>query len=170
MGPRFICQYVRVTALARAEDCSCTDCHRFTASLFATNFCASSYHRPWVSHPPGIKDESVEWVRGEDKVSTWTTSKTIRSGSDMTNHCVQRSVSHTALTRPVCKTCGSLIFRRSTNAGFQGWTILRAGGLDDASLRDTVFKPTMEVFIESRETWLPAIEGLAQHKGWPSSD
>jgi len=119
--------------------CHCNDCHRFTASLMACNYC--------------IKDENVEFVKGKDLVSTYTKKEEIESGYAMTNH--------------FCKQCGSLIFRRAENPALKGWSILRCGGLDDVKLRDTVFKPTMELFTKYREDWLPQVPGLDQHEAMP---
>ena len=67
----------------------------------------------------------------------------------------------------VCKKCGSLIFRRAENPAFKGQSILRCGGLDDPKLRDTVFKPTMELFTKYREDWLPPLAGLDQFEAMP---
>ena len=134
----------------------------------ACNYCAHHCASPRGPTPhtvSGIKDESVEFVKGKDLVSTYTKKEEIESGYAMTNHCAHPPL--TAADRSVCKQCGSLIFRRAENPALKGWSILRCGGLDDVKLRDTVFKPTMELFTKYREDWLPQVPGLDQHEAMP---
>lgn len=64
------------------------------------------------------------------------------------------------MSAAVCKTCGTLMYRRSS--GFPGLTFARIGTIDDLELHETKLRPQFEQFIESRVVWLRPIEG-AQH-------
>ena len=103
--------------------------------MFATNF---TIDNPYLKH-----------LRGQENLKTFSQSKTIASGNDMTNH--------------FCSTCGTLLYRRSS--GMPTKTILRTGTVDDFSLHDTVFKPEKEQFVVNRVAWVPALEGVEQWEG-----
>lgn len=50
--------------------------------------------------------------------------------------------------------------------GIHGKRIIQPGILDDKSDLDSLV-PVLEMFIEDRVAWVPALEGLAQHEGMP---
>ncbi|KAI1339962.1 hypothetical protein F5Y15DRAFT_60267 [Xylariaceae sp. FL0016] len=52
--------------------CQCTDCRKVTASMFAFNLVAA--------------DDAVTWVRGRERLATFTKTGTIASGASMTNY------------------------------------------------------------------------------------
>ncbi|CAK7234971.1 hypothetical protein SBRCBS47491_009131 [Sporothrix bragantina] len=115
--------------------CHCTDCRKITASMFASNFT--------------VDDEYLEHIRGRDNLKTFAQSKTIRSGSLMTNY--------------FCSTCGTLMYR--VGEAYPGVSILRLGTVDDFTLHETRLKAQVEQFIEDRATWLTPVEGVKQCVG-----
>ncbi|KAJ6461168.1 Mss4-like protein, partial [Mycena vitilis] len=115
--------------------CNCSDCHKITASMFASNFT--------------VLEKALTHVRGRDNLSTYAQSHTIASGHVMTNY--------------FCKTCGTLMYRKGK--GFPDQSIMRIGTVDDFHLHDTKLKPTVEYFVEQRAEWLRPIEGLNQVQG-----
>lgn len=115
--------------------CNCSDCHKITASMFASNFT--------------INDKSLKHLRGEDKLTRFAQSQTIATGSVMENS--------------FCSVCGSLLYRRSSR--FPGQSILRIGTVDDFNLHETKLKPKLEQFTKHRVSWfkgVPGVEGLKQ--------
>ncbi|KAI9690944.1 MAG: hypothetical protein M1822_008564 [Bathelium mastoideum] len=115
--------------------CNCTDCHKITASMFASNFIAD--------------DNYVRHLRGEDNLTSWSNNKTIQSGNTMTNY--------------FCKTCGSLLYRVST--GWPGKKVMRIGTIDDFNLIETKLKPRVEQFTKDRVSWLHGADGVPQVYG-----
>jgi hypothetical protein len=93
-----------------------------------------------------VADSHLKHTRGEDNLSTFSETKTIRADAQMTNY--------------FCKTCGTLMYRRG--ARFPGLTILRTGTVDDLSLAETKLRPQVEQFIERRVAWSEPIKGAAQ--------
>jgi len=117
--------------------CNCTDCHKITASLFATNFV--------------VADEHLTHARGRENLSTYSQSRTvITKGNVMTNY--------------FCKTCGTLMYR--IGDGFPGTSILRVGTVDDFNLIETKLKPRVEQFVKDRVGWLKGAEGVPQVQGY----
>lgn len=114
---------------------NCTDCRKITASMFASNFI--------------VNDSAMKHIRGKDKLSNYSQSKTIASGNTMTNH--------------FCSVCGTLMYRVSS--GFPGMSITRIGTVDDFSLHDTKLKPRHEVFCKDRVSWLTGAKGIKQEDG-----
>jgi len=112
--------------------CNCVDCRKITASMFASNFT--------------IDDTYLTHVRGRENMTAYGQSRTIESGSTMTNY--------------FCSTCGTLMYRVSSGA--PGQSILRIGTVDDYHLHETKLKPQKEQFIESRVAWLHGAEGVEQ--------
>jgi hypothetical protein len=121
--------------LGPAFICNCPDCHKITASMFASNFVVADAH---LSH-----------LRGRENLSTYSQSRTIASGNKMTNY--------------FCSTCGTLMYRVS--AGFPDYSILRIGTVDDFRLHETKLKPQVEQFTETRAGWLHGAEGVKQVEG-----
>jgi len=115
--------------------CNCVDCRKLTASAFASNFT--------------VKDTSVKYVRGLDKVKTFSMTKTIKTGSTMTNH--------------FCGECGSLMYRVST--GWPGCYIMRIGQVDDFEKVEGVLKPGVEQFTKDRIGWLKGAVDAKQYRG-----
>ncbi|KAF9063847.1 Mss4-like protein [Rhodocollybia butyracea] len=115
--------------------CHCPDCHKITASMFASNFTVADTH--------------LKHLRGRDNLKTFSQNITIIDGHTMTNY--------------FCSTCGSLMYR--VGSAFPGMSILRIGTVDDFHLHETKLKPTVEQYIEYRESWLGAVEGLKQVEG-----
>ncbi|MCJ1255275.1 hypothetical protein MMC24_003091 [Lignoscripta atroalba] len=115
--------------------CNCTDCHKVTASMFASNFT--------------IRDTSLKYVRGQHKIKTFAMTKTIASGNTMTNY--------------FCSVCGSLMYRVSS--GWPGTAIMRIGQVDDLTLHGTTLKPQLEMFTKNRVAWVKGPEGAEQYRG-----
>ncbi|KAJ7628818.1 Mss4-like protein [Roridomyces roridus] len=115
--------------------CNCADCHKITASMFASNFVVADTH---LTH-----------IRGKENLTTYSQSHTIESGNVMTNS--------------FCKTCGTLMYR--VGLGFPGKSILRLGTVDDFTLMETKLRPRVEQFTKDRVAWLCAKEGMEQAKG-----
>ncbi|KAJ7274895.1 Mss4-like protein [Mycena rebaudengoi] len=115
--------------------CHCTDCRKVTGSMFASNFT--------------IADTHLQHLRGRENLRTFSQSKTIRSGSTMSDS--------------FCATCGTLMYRAST--GQPGQSFLRIGTVDDFHLHETRLKPQVEQFTESRVGWLKPVEGVRQVEG-----
>ncbi|GAM91030.1 hypothetical protein ANO11243_090770 [Dothideomycetidae sp. 11243] len=109
--------------------CHCSDCHKITASMFASNFI--------------VDDKYLKHVRGQEKLKTFAQSKTIASGNTMTNY--------------FCGNCGTLMYRVSS--GYPGMSITRIGTIDDFELMETKFKPRIEQFVKQRSKWLKEVEG-----------
>ncbi|KAJ6580627.1 Mss4-like protein [Mycena capillaripes] len=105
-------------------NCNYTDCHKITASMFASNFT--------------IADTHLTHVRGRDNLTAYSQSRTVAAGRKMASY--------------FCSTCGSLLYR--IGDGFPGQSILRIGTVDDFHLHETKLKPQVEQFIESRVGWL----------------
>ncbi|KAI1211451.1 Mss4-like protein [Annulohypoxylon truncatum] len=112
--------------------CHCSDCHKITASMFASNFI--------------VADAYLRHLRGRETLKQFGQSKTIASGHRMTNH--------------FCGACGTLMYR--VGAQWPGASILRIGTVDDFSLQDTVLRPRVEQFVEERMSWLGEVKGAAE--------
>ncbi|KAJ7626312.1 Mss4-like protein [Mycena polygramma] len=115
--------------------CNCTDCHKITASMFASNFV--------------IADTHLTHLRGRENLSTYAQARTVASHKLMTNY--------------FCKTCGTLMYR--VGESFPGRSILRIGTVDDFSLHETRLRPQVEQFVEDRVGWLHGVEGVRQVEG-----
>jgi len=115
--------------------CNCTDCHKITASAFASNFI--------------IKDDTLEHVKGADKLTKYARSEGIASGNTMTNY--------------FCKECGTLLYRVSS--GFPGKSIMRIGTVDDYEVQSTRLRPRVEQFTKDRVAWLGGGVGVKQVEG-----
>ncbi|KAJ4337139.1 hypothetical protein N0V95_008413 [Ascochyta clinopodiicola] len=109
--------------------CNCTDCRKLTASMFSTLFV--------------IEDSHLQHLRGKENLKTYSTAKSIASGKLMTNH--------------FCGTCGTLMYR--VGEAYPGHSLLRLGTVDDFNLAETKLKPTMEVFVKDRVSWVKGVEG-----------
>ena len=120
--------------------CNCTDCRKVTASMFATNFTA--------------RDSHIRYVRGEDNITRWGQAETTATKGSMTNG--------------FCKTCGTLMYREG--ASFPGWKFLRVGTVDDFDLHDTLLRPKIEQFIESRPNFWHGVDGAKQVEGFAFYD
>jgi len=107
--------------------CNCADCHKITASMFASNFT--------------VDDKYLKHLRGRDKLTAFAQSHTIRSGNTMTNY--------------FCSKCGTLLYRVSS--GWPGQSILRIGTIDDFHLIDTLIRPKIEQNKVHRAGWLSDI-------------
>ncbi|KAF2233264.1 hypothetical protein EV356DRAFT_503856 [Viridothelium virens] len=112
--------------------CNCSDCHKLTVSMFASNFT--------------VEDSHLKHLRGRENLKTYSQSKTVQSGNNMTNH--------------FCSICGSLMYRVSS--GWPGKSIMRIGSIDDFHLMETKLKPRVEQFVKQRVDWLKGAEGVKQ--------
>ncbi|TKA35969.1 hypothetical protein B0A54_12193 [Friedmanniomyces endolithicus] len=81
-----------------------------------------------------VKDSALKHIKGQDKLTEYSQSKTVASGNNMTNY--------------FCSVCGTLMYRRSS--GFPGMSITRIGTVDDLKLHETKLKPKLEVFTKDR--------------------
>jgi len=50
--------------------------------------------------------------------------------------------------------------------GIDGKRIIQAGIVDDPADLDDI-QPDLEMFVKDRRKWIPAFEGLAQHRAMP---
>jgi hypothetical protein len=96
-----------------------------------------------------VADSHLKHIRGEDNLTTFSETQTVRANASMTNY--------------FCKTCATLMYRRG--ARFPDMTILRTGTVDDLALAETKLRPQVEQFIERRVAWSVPIEGAAQVVG-----
>jgi hypothetical protein len=124
-GPGFIGTFV----------CNCADCHKFSATMFASNFTIAD---PYLTHE-----------RGRDNLTVYSQSDTIVSGKAMANY--------------FCKTCGSLMYRIGDD--YPGYNLLRIGTVDDFALMETKLRPQVEQFVEERVSWLGGVIGVRQVEG-----
>jgi hypothetical protein len=115
--------------------CNCADCHKFTASAFASNFI--------------VDDKYLKHARGQENLTKFAQSKTIESSNVMTN-CF-------------CSTCGTLMYRIST--GFPGMIIARIGTVDDFNLHNTKLKPRIEQYTKDRVGFFTGCVGAEEHEG-----
>ncbi|KII86864.1 hypothetical protein PLICRDRAFT_143402 [Plicaturopsis crispa FD-325 SS-3] len=122
-------------ALVDTFICHCTDCHKVSASMFATNF--------------AVLDTHLKHLRGRENLTSYAQTHTIASGNVMTNH--------------FCTTCGTLMYR--TGQGFPGMTVMRLGTVDDFHLHETKLVPRVEQFTKDRVSWLHGAEGVQQVEG-----
>ncbi|KAL9130459.1 MAG: hypothetical protein Q9175_007016 [Cornicularia normoerica] len=121
--------------LVKTFICNCTDCHKITASMFASNFTVADTH--------------LKHLRGRDNLKSFSQARTIGSGNTMTNY--------------FCSTCGTLMYRVSS--AFLGHSILRIGTVDDFHLHETKLRPGVEQFTKDRVGWLSGVEGVKQVEG-----
>lgn len=115
--------------------CNCTDCHKLTASMFASNFT--------------VLDTHTTHLRGEANLAHWGQSDTIARGHTMTNF--------------FCRTCGTLMYR--VGAGFPGMKIARIGTVDDFRVMEGKLRPRREQFVKQRVGWLGGVEGTVKSEG-----
>ncbi|KAM0265371.1 hypothetical protein ACHAQJ_000212 [Trichoderma viride] len=111
--------------------CNCFDCRKVTASMFASNFT--------------VDNSYIKHIRGQDNLSRWGQSKTPASGTEMSNW--------------FCKTCGTLMYRRSELMPHQSY--MRIGTVDDFELHETKLKPQVEIYTANRVSWWHGVEGAA---------
>ncbi|KAK1255706.1 hypothetical protein MKX07_007965 [Trichoderma sp. CBMAI-0711] len=109
--------------------CNCFDCRKITASMFASNFT--------------VDNSYIRHLRGEDNLSRWGQDKTPTSGTEMANY--------------FCKTCGTLMYRRSALSPDRSF--MRIGTVDDFTLHETKLRPQYEIFTASRVNWWHGVEG-----------
>lgn len=114
--------------------CHCTDCHKITGSMFASNLTVADTH---ITH-----------IRGRENLKTYGQSRTPASGKKMTNY--------------FCSTCGALMYR--DGEAFPGSKFLRIGTVDDFHLHETKLKPQRELFVKERACWVSAVDGAQQCK------
>ncbi|KAJ4176187.1 hypothetical protein NW759_017557 [Fusarium solani] len=62
-----------------------------------------------------------------------------------------------------CPECGTMLYVTSEAAS--EIVIVKAGTLDNLSLNETKYKPTVEIFCENKYSWLPDIEGAKKFDG-----
>jgi hypothetical protein len=117
--------------------CHCTDCRKLTASTFSSLVT--------------VDDQYLRHVRGQDKLTQFTTTTTPASGRAMTNY--------------FCSRCGTLMYRKSEDR--PTWSICRLGTIDDFNLAETKLRPSMEIYTKDRCAWLLALEGAAQSDASP---
>ncbi|KAF3003099.1 hypothetical protein E8E13_008071 [Curvularia kusanoi] len=126
---------LQAPGLINRHVCHCIDCRKIGSAFYQSNIT--------------VADSHLKFTRGEDNLSTFNSTETIRANARMTNY--------------FCKTCGTLMYRRG--ARFPGMTILRTGTVDDLSLAETKLRPQVEQFVERRVAWSKPIEGTAQAEG-----
>jgi hypothetical protein len=97
-----------------------------------------------------VKPSSLNHIRGLDNLTSYSTNATIGTGNTMTSS--------------FCKTCGTLMYRRSSS-GFPGLSFCQIGTIDDLALHEEKLKPMAEQFVEGRVGWLSPVEGVKQWEG-----
>lgn len=128
-------QPIQGPGLVDTSTCNCADCHRLTASTFASDFTVADTH--------------LKHLRGRDNLTSFRQTRTVASGNTMTNHF--RS------------TCGTLMYR--VGAAFPDQSILRIGTVDDFHLHETKLRPREEQFTKDRVGWLCGVERVKQIEG-----
>jgi hypothetical protein len=103
--------------------------------MFATNFTVMKSH--------------LKLLRGEEQLRSFGQSATI--GSPRNGH---------TMTNTWCNNCGTLMHRVSS--GDPNKVYMRVGEVDDFSLHETAFKPTVEFFVKDRASFLHPVEGTEQ--------
>ena len=131
----YITQPTSSPGLINTFICHCADCHKFTSSMFSSNFT--------------IADSHLTHLRGRANLSAYTQARSVASGNTVTNH--------------FCKTCGSLLYR--TSSGYPGFSVLRVGTVDDFHLHEGKLRPGAEEFVVGRVGWLNEVEGAEQSEG-----
>jgi len=109
--------------------CSCYDCRKITASMFASNIT--------------VKYSATRFIRGEELLSEFSQKETIEAGNVMTNH--------------FCSNCGTLMLRKSS--GYDDMAFLRLGTVDDFNLHETILKPRVEQYCKDRVDWFEGVKG-----------
>ncbi|KAL1717182.1 Mss4-like protein [Schizophyllum commune] len=115
--------------------CNCADCHKITASMFASNFTVDNAY--------------LKHLRGQERLSVFGQSKTVARGHKMTNY--------------FCSVCGTLMYR--VGEGFPGQSILRNGTVDDFALHETKLRPRKKLFVKDRVAWFTGVEGVEKFEG-----
>jgi hypothetical protein len=129
--------------------------HRHDVRIERTFHCKTLNLAPKIAndnniHPQlSVKDSSLLHTRGQDKLTSYSTSVTIGTGNTMTS--------------PFCSVCGTLMYRRSS--GFSSLSFCRIGTVDDLMLHEMKLRPQTEQFVESRVAWLEGVEGVRQVGG-----
>lgn len=100
--------------------------------MFATNFV--------------VPAERVKHVRGEEKLTRFAQSATIKSGKEMANH--------------FCSVCGLLMYQIS--AAVPNALVLRTGAVDDFALHESKLRPRAEIFCDGRVGLLKPGEGAKE--------
>jgi hypothetical protein len=95
-----------------------------------------------------VQASETKHVRGRDKLTKFSQSKTIESGNTMENH--------------FCSVCGTLMYRISS--GWPELLITRIGTVDDFDLHETALKPRNEIYARSRVCWLNGADGAKEHQ------
>jgi hypothetical protein len=62
-----------------------------------------------------------------------------------------------------CRECGTTLYITSEN--IPGVVVVKAGTLDDLSLNEINYRPTVEIFCKEKYSWLPDIEGARKFNG-----
>jgi hypothetical protein len=96
-----------------------------------------------------IDNSYLRYIRGEDNLTRWGQNKTPASGTEMANY--------------FCKTCGTLMYRRSEIASHQSY--MRIGTVDDFELHETKLRPQVEIYTDNRVSWWHGVEGAKKVPG-----
>ncbi|RSL81750.1 hypothetical protein CEP51_005614 [Fusarium floridanum] len=83
------------------------------------------------------------------------------SSSNYTHNLIVPAVSFT--TSGTAKECGTPLY--ITSEGAPGAVIVKAGTLDDPSLNEVNYRPTVEMFCKEKYSWLPDIERARKFHG-----
>lgn len=130
-------QPIRGQGISTCFTCHCTDCRKVSSSMFATNFTVMKTH--------------LKLSRGEDQLRSFGQSNTIGSPRN-----------ENTMTNTWCNNCGTLMHRISS--GMPDRVFMRLGQVDDFSLHETAFKPTVELFVKDRVSWLQPVQGAQQNQ------
>ncbi|KAH7381049.1 Mss4-like protein [Cadophora sp. MPI-SDFR-AT-0126] len=112
--------------------CHCADCHKLSSSMFCSAF--------------AVDGTAVRFIRGKENLKSFSHHQTIATGNTMSNH--------------FCSTCGVLMYRVSSS--LPEALLLRLGPVDDFRLAETMLRPDVEIFTETRVEWLGPVEGVKQ--------
>ncbi|KAL2063844.1 hypothetical protein VTL71DRAFT_4338 [Oculimacula yallundae] len=118
--------------------CNCTDCHKITASMYASNFTVLNTH--------------FKHLRGQENLKTFAQSTTIGFPPNKNT-----------MTNFFCQTCGTLMYRQGS--GWPSQSFLRIGTVDDFMLMETVLRPQVQQFCKDRLSWVKSIEGIPETQG-----
>ncbi|EUC46097.1 hypothetical protein COCMIDRAFT_93870, partial [Bipolaris oryzae ATCC 44560] len=115
-----------------------------TPGLVASFVCyCSDCRKGGVEASIVVKDEYLKHVRGTSNLSSFS-------------QPVSTPSSHGSTTF-FCHTCGSNMYR--VGAAFPGCAIVRMGAVDDARLVEGRLRPTRELCVKERVSWVGGLKG-----------
>lgn len=113
-----------------------------------------------LSPPPAQSTKGLSTTtRTSTKTSSITTTTTTgaTTGATTSTPATANRASGHSMTSYFCEACGTLMYR--IGAAFPKCSILRLGTVDDLRLAETKLKPTRELFVKDRVSWIAGVQG-----------